>query len=188
MNWNTGQETEAHLEMQFPSPHRFKQVGYLVDTPKDVPAEWQTSVKPYIRHVADYKPTELRPGTNIVPLADPSSGSKHAQIYHMEVHPQKNDKASFHIHEFDQYYFVLEGEVTVEAALQKASVAEKETLVVLPSGVPYRLSYGGQSAVKQLAISVPPPTEGKPRGVGVEFKANGEEHGGGLPNVSDIDS
>lgn len=166
-NWNSGEGTEAHLEMLFPSPHRFKQLGYFIDAPTDVPKEWQTTRKAYVRRVEDSQAVEPSSGCQTIPLADPASGSHHVQIHHETILPDQA-RPTMHIHEFDQYYLVLEGELTVEVALQK-HVARRETLVVLPAGVPYRQYNAGHTRTKHLAIMVPPPRPGAPLDVNVAF-------------------
>lgn len=153
-NWNSGAGTEVHLEMQFPSPHRFRLLGYPVDKPEDVPDEWKTSRQPYIRQVEDGSMTEVAPGMKVQPLADPSSGSNYVQVYYADELSRDNLSAT-HISECDQYYLVLEGEMTVEAALQKHH-ATAWSLVVLPAGVPYRKYNAGRNALKYVSISTPP--------------------------------
>lgn len=183
-NWNSGEGTEAHLEMLFPSPHRFKQLGYFIDSPADVPKEWRTERKAYVRRVEDSKAIESLAGSRIFPLADSSSGSQNVQIYHEEMLPDKG-RPTTHIHDFDQYYFVLEGELTVEVAFKK-HVAKKETLVVLPTGVPYRQYNAGRTTLKHLAILVPPPRPGLPLDIGVSIAPSGADREADLPQVRDV--
>lgn len=184
-NWNSGAETEVHLEMLFPSPHRFRQLAYMVDKPENVPDKWKTSKKAYVRGIDQAKVLEPAPGLKTFPLADPSSGSDNAYLYYAELLPQKNDPTT-HIHEFDQYYFVLEGELTVEVALQK-HVAKAETLIVLPAGVPYRYQNTGEAVAKHLSILVPPPGPDKVHDIGVSFTSTGADHARALPQVGNVD-
>lgn len=185
-NWNSGTETEAHLEMLFPSPHRFRQLGYMIDKPEDVPDEWKTSQKAYVRRIEDGKAIEPCAGSRMLPLADQSSGSRHVQIFYAEVQPQM-EMPTTHIHEFDQYYFVLEGELTVEVALQKHT-AGPETLVVLPAGVPHRQYNAGGAVEKHLTILVPPPSPSACLSIGVSFEPTGTNYTWTLPEVGDGDS
>jgi len=81
-----------------------------------------------------------------------------------------------HIHQFDQYYLVLEGELTIEVALEK-HVVGPETLALLPAGVvPDRQYNTGTETERHLAILSPAPVEGRPMDVGVEFAASSEMH------------
>jgi mannose-6-phosphate isomerase-like protein (cupin superfamily) len=64
-----------------------------------------------------------------------------------------------HIHDFDQFYFVLSGSLEVEVALQHHRV-KPNTLVVLPAGVPHRQWNGsGDEAERHLAMLVPEPEQ-----------------------------
>ncbi|GES65601.1 DUF3500-domain-containing protein [Aspergillus terreus] len=135
-NWNNGPGAEIHLEMIVPAPHRLKQLAYMIEKPEDVPKEWRTTSKGYIRHVERHRLLEPLPGFKIFPLADPSTDSHLAMVIYAEVAANAGGPST-HIHEFDQYYFVLEGELTIEVALQK-HVVPADTLVVLPAGVPHR--------------------------------------------------
>jgi quercetin dioxygenase-like cupin family protein len=83
-----------------------------------------------------------------------------------------------HIHDFDQYYLVLEGELTVEVALQTHTVTP-HTLVLLPAGVPHR-QYNSSTTTteKHLAVLAPPPQPGKPWDHGVDFRRNGDDIAG----------
>lgn len=83
------------------------------------------------------------------------NGSHHAGIYRAEVAPGK-DGPPTHVHEFDQFYFVLDGALDVEVGLQRHRV-EPNTLVVLPSGVPHSQRNGGTAVERHLAILVPVP-------------------------------
>jgi quercetin dioxygenase-like cupin family protein len=79
-----------------------------------------------------------------------------------------------HIHDFDQYYLVLEGELTVEVALQTHTVP-KHSLVVLPAGVPHHQYNASTTTEKHLAVLTPPPEPGKPWDHGVDFHPNGHD-------------
>nr|WP_284702868.1 cupin domain-containing protein [Rhodococcus qingshengii] len=82
-----------------------------------------------------------------------------------------------HIHPFDQFYLVLQGQLTVEVALQKHIVGPN-TLVVLPAGVPHRQFNDGKVTEHHLVVLTPAPLEGVPWDEGVDFVANGETHNG----------
>lgn len=185
MNWNDGEGQEAHLEMLFPAPHRFKQLAYMVDKPEDVPDEWKTNKKAYVRSLDVAKAVETAPGIKTFPLADPSSGSDRVQIHYSEVQPHQ-EESTLRVHEYDQYFFVLDGELTVEIALQK-HIAKSETLVVVPAGVPYRQHNAGGTVVKHLGLLLPPPGSGKPGDIGVSFALTGEDRAITLPQVAEFD-
>ncbi|KAK7705213.1 hypothetical protein SLS64_008049 [Diaporthe eres] len=166
-NWNPGPGSETHLEMIIPATDRLKQIAYMVDKPEDVPPEWQTSRKGYT-----------------MSLADPSSGCDTAVILYAEVGPQ-NGGPGTHVHEFDQYYFVLEGELTIEVALQKY-VVTRNKLVVLPAGVPHRQYNEGDVAEKHLTINTPAPEPGRLWDFGVTLAPDGVGHYGSLTAAREI--
>ncbi|KAJ3546940.1 hypothetical protein NM208_g1756 [Fusarium decemcellulare] len=137
-NWNEGPGPEAHLEMIIPALHRLKQISYMImiEKPEDIPEELRASSKGYVIRVDPKFLKELLPGFKVLPLADPSPGSRRAVVMYPEVGPEMGEPPA-HVHEFDQYYFVLEGELTIDVALQKHRVTPNQ-LVKLPAGVLHR--------------------------------------------------
>lgn len=184
-NWNDSKGGETHLEMIIPAPHRLKQIAYMIEKPEDVPKEWQTKNKGYVRHVDPKWLREPLPGFRILPLADPSSGSANAVILYAEVEPNKGGPST-HVHEFDQYYFVLEGKLTIEVALQK-HVVTPDTLVVLPAGVPHRQYNESDVVEKHITINTPAPEPGRLWDYGVTLAATGHGHSGSLTAASEVD-
>lgn len=63
-----------------------------------------------------------------------------------------------HTHEFDQVFYLLEGEMTVELG-GETSTAEAGSLIVLPKGIPHRNFNAGAVPTLHLSIAV-----SKPRG------------------------
>ena len=88
-------------------------------------------------------------------LQNHDSGSHSAGMYRAEMSPGSAGPTT-HVHEFDQFYFVLDGTLDVEVGLQQHRV-EPNTLVVLPAGVPHRQWNGADEAEHHLAILVPEP-------------------------------
>ncbi|KAK5048714.1 hypothetical protein LTR84_005806 [Exophiala bonariae] len=184
-NWNEGPGGETHLEMIIPAPHRMEQIAYMIDKPEDVPVEWQTSKKAYVRTVSREKLSELLPGFKILPMADPSTGSSNAMIMYAEVAPNAGGPRT-HIHEFDQYYFVLEGELTIEVALQK-HILTRDMFVVLPAGVPHRQYNRSNVTEKHVVINTPPPEAGRYWDYGLTVATTGENHYGNLNAAREVD-
>ncbi|MGW1563022.1 cupin domain-containing protein [Streptomyces sp. NPDC002144] len=175
-NWNDGPDTETHFEIIVPAPTPGAQIALLVDSPEDVPAERRNDRPGFVESVDLTCIAEPMPGFKILPLADPASGSSNTAISYAELSPGSAGPGT-HVHEFDQYYFVLEGELTVEVALEKHTVGP-DTLVILPAGVPHRQYNGGDSVEKHLTILAPAPEAERPWDRGVEFRVNGEDHVG----------
>jgi mannose-6-phosphate isomerase-like protein (cupin superfamily) len=110
-------------------------------------------------------------------LANRESGSRHASIYLAEMAPGASGPPT-HIHDFDQFYFVLEGSLEVEVALEE-HVVGPNTLVVLPAGVPHSQRNASSTEVERhLAILAAEPelphSEEHPWDTVVELTATGE--------------
>jgi mannose-6-phosphate isomerase-like protein (cupin superfamily) len=178
-NWNSGTGVERHFEMIVPAPLPGAKLAHLVDSVGDVPAEARGSKPGYVRCVNGESLEEVMTGFRLQQLADPGSGSRHAVVNYAEVDPGAAGPST-HVHDFDQYYLVIGGELTVEVALEK-HVVPPDTLVLLPAGVPHRQYNAGTETERHLVLLAPPPTTGMPWDRGVDFAANGEAHSG--PNV-----
>ncbi|MFE1980130.1 MULTISPECIES: cupin domain-containing protein [Streptomyces] len=172
-NWNDGPGAETHFEMLIPAPGPMAQLAYMVDSPDDVPASHRTDHPGYTRRVDPEALDEAMPGLKMLALASPATGARHTVVNYMEVAPGGAGPGT-HIHAFDQYYLVLEGELTVEIALEKHVVGPR-TLVVLPAGVPHRQYNAGTMTEKHLAVLSPAPEPVKPWDSGVDFSANGHD-------------
>ncbi|TWF82267.1 hypothetical protein FHX44_118212 [Pseudonocardia hierapolitana] len=96
----------------------------MVDSPADMPVEDRTDRRGSVRRVDRAALAEPLPGLWMQPLADPESGSDRTVVNYMEVGPG-SARPGIHTHEFDQYYLVLEGELTVEVALEKHVVGTR---------------------------------------------------------------
>lgn len=175
-NWNEGPGAETHFEMIIPAPTPTAQIAIPVGSPADVPVEDRTDRSGYVRRVDPAALTEPLPGMRVQPLADLESGSSHTIVNYIEVGPGDSGPGT-HVHEFDQYYFVLEGQLTVEVSLEQ-HVVGPGTLVILPAGVPHRQCNAGDVTEKHLAVLAPAPELGKPWDRGVNFSVNGEDHSG----------
>lgn len=158
--WNDGPAPVRLWEMVVPSPSPLAEVDLLVDSTADVPAEYVPDRQAYVRTVAPQSLTEALPGMWVQTLADAEAGSEHTTIFYVEVGPG-DAGPDLHIHEFDQYYLVIEGQLTVEVALQQ-HVVDAPALVLLPAGVPHRQYNDGAVTEKHLAVVSPNPEPGRP--------------------------
>ncbi|MFC9553766.1 cupin domain-containing protein [Rhodococcus sp. NPDC056960] len=175
-NWNDGPGTERHFEMIIPRPGPGAPLAYPVDSPSDVPEDRRATQRAYIRQIDESEFVEPMSGFRLQPLADPSTGSLQAVVNYAEV-DSGSAGPGMHIHPFDQFYLVLEGELTVEVALEKHTVGEG-ALVVLPAGVPHRQYNSSSATERHLVVLSPTPVEGVPWDEGVDFVSNGETHNG----------
>lgn len=172
-NWNDGPGAETHFEMLIPAPPPMAPIALMVDSPDDVPEAARTDQRGYTRRVDLETLSEPMPGLRVQSLAGPGSGSTHTVVNYMEVDPGAAGPGT-HIHAFDQYYLVLEGELSIEVALEHHVVGPK-TLVVLPAGVPHRQYNAGAVTEKHLTVLAPAPEPGIPWDAGVDFAANGDD-------------
>lgn len=175
-NWNEGPGAETHFEMIIPAPAPMAQIAIMVDSPADVPPEDRTDRRGFVRQVDPDALAEPLPGLRVQPLVDPESGSHRTVVNYMEVGPGSAGPGA-HVHEFDQYYLVLEGQLIVEVALER-HVVGPETMVVLPAGVPHRQYNEGDVTEKHVSVLAPAPEPGKPWDRGVSFAVNGDDHSG----------
>ena len=147
-NWNDGSEDEVHVEVIAPGVLPVQRLVERADL-RD------TSVQPAFVREAD--PSRLKGRDfGLDWLANRASGATHAAVYLAEVPPGK-EGPPLHVHEFDQFYFVLQGTLSVEIGLQRYDVPPGH-LVVLPAQVPHRQWNEQDETEQHLTIIVPEPT------------------------------
>lgn len=166
---NDGPTESHHLELVVPTPSPLTQPTVAVGSSTDVPPDDRTDRPASVRPVDATSLTETLPGMHTQALAVPESGSDHAVVFYVEVGAGDAGPAT-HIHVFDQYYLVLEGQLTVEVALER-HVVDAGTLVLLPAGVPHRQYNAGDVTEKHLAIVAPAWEPGQPVDRKVVFSA-----------------
>jgi quercetin dioxygenase-like cupin family protein len=161
-NWNAGDAPELHLDILVPPPARGKALSRpAVDTD-------QAPGTAYVRQLADepYQHTHV-PGFDMARMASPETGSTHITVNSASLSPE-SPGTSWHIHPFDQLYFVLEGVLTIDVANEHHEVPPGH-LVVLPAGVPHRNRNDGDVTERHVAILAPAPT-GRPLDLDVTWK------------------
>jgi mannose-6-phosphate isomerase-like protein (cupin superfamily) len=163
-NWNAGTSDEIHLEVIAP--------GVLPIAPVAIPTD-DTDAKGlpyYVARAGEHLVTPIE-GFSVDWLVDRERGSEHATINIAEIAPGASGPPT-HIHAFHQFYFVLEGTLSIEVALERHE-AGPNTLVVLPAGVPHRQWNGGDVTERHFTILTPSPalphTAETPWDIGVEF-------------------
>jgi mannose-6-phosphate isomerase-like protein (cupin superfamily) len=170
-NWNSGTEEEFHFEIIVPTVRPGQPLLSLSTSD----AREQLSSEDDRGFVATIEELDTSmPGFGFKRLADQTAGSMHASIDFWEVHPGAVG-TGMHIHDFDQFCYVLEGQLSVEIALNTFRVPAR-TLILLPAGVPHR--QWNQEAVieRHLVVNVPPPDFGSSLDRGVELIHNGDDH------------
>ncbi len=82
--------------------------------------------------------------------------TEHAQVVHILLGPGESLKR--HVTPVDVFFYVLEGEGTVEIGEETRRVV-KDTLVESPARVPHRWTNDGHGDLRILVVKVPRPHE-----------------------------
>ena len=149
-NWNPGEETEVHLEVIAPAPPFDSLVA---------PAAPRTiaNAASLIRKVDRQAFSKDKFAVQF--LASRATNSRHVAINVAEVQPNAGGP-SFHIHSFDQCYYVLDGSMSVDVGLNRYEVAS-HSLVVLPAGVVHQNRNSGTDVERHVTILAPHPADGE---------------------------
>ena len=109
----------------------------------------------YVRHV-DRSRLDADPAARVsLKLHAPASGARNVSVSCIRTPPGQGSPEGLHTHPFEQVFFVLEGEMTVEVAGER-TVVGPESLVVFPPGVPHGNWNAGTRPTLHLAINAPP--------------------------------
>jgi mannose-6-phosphate isomerase-like protein (cupin superfamily) len=153
-NYNHAAEDELHLEIILPTPApwpAWTQEAAQSDVP--VPADLVRSED--VSNTITYAPN---PGYRSNILAERKSGFESGHIRIDRLDPGASGPG-LHIHRFDQFYFVLEGALSVEVAGERHDVHPHE-LAVLTAGAPHRQWNESSGEVKWLTMNLPEPEAG----------------------------
>lgn len=152
-NWNEGTEDEVHLEIVVPSPMGMDNFGApLAELPgAEVLARLQAgSVRktelPLCNSEISFSKTAI---------ARQEHGSAHIDIDVIQV-AAGGEGPALHAHPFDQFYYVIEGELTVQIGFETYQ-AGPHCLVIVPAGMPHRQWNAGSESVHQVMLSVANP-------------------------------
>lgn len=146
-NWNETDAYEKHFELMVPRPPKDRLIEY-----------WEGEV-PEVANAAELIMPLTEEGYTMgirfasQHLARRDTGSQHARIYAAKVGPGAGGPP-LHFHEFDQFYYVFGGELTVQVGHEKA-VARAGDLVMLPRGCVHTNLNEGDDYEYHLAILVP---------------------------------
>jgi len=158
-NWNEGSEDEIHFEVLAPGSAGIRPM--LEFTESD-----DAQGLPYavVTPAADQMLT-LDAGMTVTPLLGHEHVMGHGRervstnaLVYVGGLPAGAAGPSLHTHVFDQFYLVLEGELSVQIGLREFTVGPRN-LVVLPAGVPHRQWNTGPEFERHLTILTPPPAQ-----------------------------
>jgi mannose-6-phosphate isomerase-like protein (cupin superfamily) len=153
-HWNDGTQDALHFEFLIPAPQ-----GELATFAEPRAVADAASL---IRRAQDDGPGVITPssGFNVRNLADRVSGSKNVSIAQVDLQPALGG-ARLHFHDFDQFYFVLEGTLDLQIGTKKMA-AGPNSLVVLPAGTLHANFNAGPAAERHVTLRVPEPQKGEP--------------------------
>ncbi len=104
--------------------------------------------------------TRSKSGFDYKFLANRLLGSDHVALNVARVQPG-HQGPDYHIHTFDQFYFVLRGRLSVDVGFERLE-AGPLSLVALPAGIVHRQRNEGNEVEEHLAILTPePPSNGR---------------------------
>lgn len=175
-NWNEGDEDEIHFELIVPPTPPRTPAAYPTDScdAKGLPY-YVRPVDPDAFDISDglrarltpEQADEVRSKMVTQRLVERSQGCGNCTLYSAKVFAEGGGPG-MHVHAFDQFYWVLSGQLHIEVGFAE-HVAGPDTLVVLPAGVPHRQWNGGTETEEHLALIVPQPADGVPWDLGVEY-------------------
>lgn len=91
-------------------------------------------------------------------MLDRSTGSEHVRVNMLRVEPGAGSP-DFHIHDFDQFYVILQGEMHLDIGRNR-QVAGPMSLVQLPAGLVHRNFNPGPGEERHISLLVPEPAAG----------------------------
>jgi quercetin dioxygenase-like cupin family protein len=117
----------------------------------------------YIRLVDQASLSALAPAERFSQkLIDQGSGGQHASVAYIRTPPGGGSPRGLHTHSWEQIFYVIGGEMTIEVDGQR-TVAGPGSLVVFPAGVPHRNWNESAAPTVHLAINTPIPPAKPPR-------------------------
>lgn len=172
-------EDELHLDVIAPASGRGSPISIQADAggtadrgvtpaaaaPPDVPSR---SAQGWVRKTdtVEFANTHV-PGFRVRRMIDRAQGSSAVALYVAEVEPGPGP--SWHIHEFDQFYYVLDGTLAVDIANRHYDVTPHQ-LLVIPAGVPHRNWNASSEPERHLAMLIPEPeSRERPWDIPVDF-------------------
>lgn len=152
-NWNETDEYEKHFELMVPRPPKERLIEYWEGEAPDVP-DTASLVTPVTGE--GYTMGRLFASQH---LARRETGSGFVRLYAAKVPPGASGPA-LHFHDFDQFYYVFGGELTVQVGHER-DIARPGDLVMLPKGCVHTNLNEGDADEYHLAILIPEPEAGE---------------------------
>lgn len=154
-HWNDGSTDAFLFETVVPAPSPAD--GVQRAEPRPVPNAGTLVRRPHAGGAGAITPSE---GFRLQSLAERSSGSEHVSIAAVDLQPALGG-ARLHFHDFDQFYFVLEGTLDLQIGTRKMA-AGANSLVVIPAGTLHANFNAGPGIERHVTLRVPEPADGEP--------------------------
>jgi mannose-6-phosphate isomerase-like protein (cupin superfamily) len=175
--WNSDVEPEAHLE-----------VITSANPSKDLSRDLMSMLKPaqprkvenaasYIRQISVPAVAALKPGLNRQAYTNRAKGSA-ATVALDSISPGSGGPKP-HVHQFEQVYFILEGETTVMYGIDNPK-AKKNDIVILPPGVVHTNTNMSSGPERHITLLLPEP-ESQPFDIEFEMKGPATGNTGAVP-------
>jgi mannose-6-phosphate isomerase-like protein (cupin superfamily) len=150
-NWNTGSVDEVHLEIFAPMPSPLVPIVTPVEESEITPPA--NCIRPLDQEAWEQplKGSDI----SLQWLARRSNGSEHLMLNVMRV-PPGSGGPKLHTHTFDQFYFVLSGEMTVQLGLEQHKL-KRYDLALIPAGVPHCQWNEGPEPESHITMNIPEP-------------------------------
>jgi mannose-6-phosphate isomerase-like protein (cupin superfamily) len=146
--WNQGHDDAVYLEVIAPALPLHELTGEAsLRAPLDLAQLVQKDTRS--------KGQVSKQGFDYKFLANRALGSDHVAINIATVQPG-HQGPDYHIHTFDQFYFVLRGKLTIDVGFERLE-AGPLSLVVLPAGIIHRQRNEGREPEEHLSIITPEP-------------------------------
>jgi mannose-6-phosphate isomerase-like protein (cupin superfamily) len=146
--WNQGHEDAVYLEIIAPALPLHELAG---EAAPRAPLDLAQLVQKDTRSKAAIS----KQGFDYKFLANRALGSDHVAINIATVQPG-HQGPDYHIHTFDQFYFVLHGQLTIDVGFERFE-AGPLSLVMLPAGIIHLQRNEGRDAEEHLSIITPEP-------------------------------
>jgi mannose-6-phosphate isomerase-like protein (cupin superfamily) len=146
--WNQGHDDAVYLEV-IASALPWQEL--TAEAAPQAPLDLAQLVQKDTRSKADVS----KQGFDYKFLANRALGSDHVAINIATVQPG-HQGPDYHIHTFDQFYFVLRGQLTIDVGFERFE-AGPLSLVVLPAGIIHRQRNEGREPEEHLSIITPEP-------------------------------
>jgi mannose-6-phosphate isomerase-like protein (cupin superfamily) len=163
-SWNESGEPELHIEVLAPGPDPSK-VPWTETDSTDAPGGH------VVRRVED---VDIDPKVEIFDrrlLVTKADGAEDIMLYEAELKP--GDKGmGLHVHHtVDQFYYVLEGQLTCQIGLEQCTIGPN-TLAVLPRDLPHDMWNDSAEVERHLSLVTPGAVPNQPGAhIGVELTA-----------------